>query len=150
MLHGQAGLIAVISAEPTTVNEVKQRQKEDELLKKIIDEFEANPKPEFDIDNEVLRFQNRLCVPNIPELKKKILGEAHKSMFAMHPGNNKIYRDLKQNYWWPKMKEIAKYVSKCLQCQQVKAEHQKPNALLQPLPIPEWKWEHCCWPTSGP
>ena len=39
-------------------------------------------------------------------------------------------------------KEIAEYVSKRLQCQQVKAEHQKPGGLLQPLLIPEWKWEH--------
>ena len=39
-------------------------------------------------------------------------------------------------------KEIAEFVSKCLQCQQVKAEHQRPAGLLQPLPIPEWKWEH--------
>ena len=73
----------------------------------------------------------------------RVLDEAHKSVFAMHPDNNKMYRDLKQTYWWPKMKkEIAEYVSKCLQCQQDKAEHQKPGGLLQPLHIPEWKWEH--------
>ena len=39
-------------------------------------------------------------------------------------------------------REIAEYVSKCLQCQQVKVEHQKPACLLQPHPIPKWKWEH--------
>ena len=83
-----------------------------------------------------------MCVLDIPELKKRVLDEAHRSAFATYPGNNKMYRDLKQTYWWPKMKkEIAKYVSKCLQCQQVKAEHQKPGGLLQPLFISEWKWE---------
>ena len=56
---------------------------------------------------------------------------------------NKIYQDLKQHFWWNAMKrEIAQYMAKCLVCQQVKAEHQKPARLLQPLPIPEWKWEH--------
>ena len=39
-------------------------------------------------------------------------------------------------------RDIAKFVSKCLGCQQVKAEHRKPSGTLQPLPIPEWKWEH--------
>ena len=39
-------------------------------------------------------------------------------------------------------REIADYVSRCLTCQQVKAEHQRPAGLLQPLQIPEWKWEH--------
>ena len=39
-------------------------------------------------------------------------------------------------------KEIAQFVQKCLVCQQVKVEHQKPSGLLQPLEIPEWKWEH--------
>ncbi|CAH9138313.1 unnamed protein product [Cuscuta epithymum] len=61
----------------------------------------------------------------------------------MHPGGTKMYRDLKESYWWSGMKrDIAEYVSRCLTCQQVKAEHQHPAGLLQPLTIPEWKWEH--------
>jgi hypothetical protein len=53
-----------------------------------------------------------------------------------------MYQDLKQYYWWPNMrKEVADYVEKCSICQQVKVEHRKPAGLLQPLPIPEWKWE---------
>ena len=54
-----------------------------------------------------------------------------------------MYRDLKEYYWWPNMKkEIALWVNRCLTCQRVKAEHQRPSGLLQPLEIPEWKWEH--------
>ncbi|GJU66120.1 putative reverse transcriptase domain-containing protein [Tanacetum coccineum] len=53
-----------------------------------------------------------------------------------------MYQDLKKLYWWPNMKaEIATYVSKCLTCAKVKAEHQKPSGLLQQPEIPEWKWE---------
>ncbi|GKA30222.1 putative reverse transcriptase domain-containing protein [Tanacetum coccineum] len=53
-----------------------------------------------------------------------------------------MYQDLKKLYWWPNMKaEIATYVSKCLTCAKVKAEHQKPSGLLQQPKIPEWKWE---------
>jgi hypothetical protein len=54
-----------------------------------------------------------------------------------------MYRDLKGTFWWNNMKrEIAGYVAQCLVCQQVKIEHQRPGGLLQPIPIPEWKWEH--------
>ncbi|KAI3776235.1 hypothetical protein L1987_46008 [Smallanthus sonchifolius] len=54
-----------------------------------------------------------------------------------------MYQDLRKEYWWLGMKhEVTKYVSKCLTCSQVKAEHQKPYGKIQPLDIPEWKWEH--------
>ena len=54
-----------------------------------------------------------------------------------------MYRDLKQHYWWPNMKKnMAEFVAQCLTCQQIKAEHQRPAGLLEPLPIPEWKWEN--------
>lgn len=54
-----------------------------------------------------------------------------------------MYRDLKEFYWWPGIKrDITEMVAKCLTCQQVKAEHQVPSGLLQPITIPEWKWDH--------
>ena len=53
-----------------------------------------------------------------------------------------MYLDLKESFWWTGMKkDIAEYVAVCDVCQRVKAEHQKPAGLLQPLPIPEWKWD---------
>ena len=53
-----------------------------------------------------------------------------------------MYQDLKQNYWWSGMKkDIGEYVALCDTCQRVKAEHQRPAGLLQPLKIPEWKWD---------
>ena len=86
---------------------------------------------------------NRFCVPSNPDLKKQILEEAHSSAYAMHPGSTKMYRTLKDHYWWQGMKrEITEFVSHCLTCQQVKAEHHRPTGLSQPLPTPEWKWEH--------
>ncbi|GKD53093.1 hypothetical protein Tco_1286480 [Tanacetum coccineum] len=67
---------------------------------------------------------------------------SHKSKNFIHPGLDKMYQDLKSLYWWPNMKaDIATYVSKCLNCVKVKAEHQKPSGLLQQPEIPIWKWE---------
>ncbi|GJV89299.1 putative reverse transcriptase domain-containing protein [Tanacetum coccineum] len=68
--------------------------------------------------------------------------ESHMSKYSIHPGLDKMYQDLKLLYWWPNMKaDIATYVSKCLTCAKVKAEHQKLARLLQQPKIPVWKWE---------
>ena len=90
----------------------------------------------------MLWFKTRLVVPKDFELRKQILDEAHTSRLSIHPGSNKIYQDLKQQFWWTRMKrEIAKYVSECDICRRVKASHLRPAGTLQPLSIPEWKWE---------
>ncbi|GJY00311.1 putative reverse transcriptase domain-containing protein [Tanacetum coccineum] len=69
--------------------------------------------------------------------------ESHKSKYSVHPGSDKMYQDMKQLYWWPNMKaDIATYVSKCLTCLKVKAEHQKPSGLLVQPEIPQWKWDN--------
>nr|KYP61968.1 Transposon Ty3-I Gag-Pol polyprotein [Cajanus cajan] len=84
-----------------------------------------------------------ICVPNISEIKKIILGEAHKRKLSIHPSATKMYQDLKRMFWWPKMKkEVAQYVATCLICQKAKIEHQKPAGMLQSLDIPEWKWDN--------
>ena len=97
----------------------------------------------FHRDSEnVLWFKNQLVVPKDFELRKQILDEAHTSRLSIHPGSNKMYQELRQQFWWTRMKrEIAKYVSECDICRRVKASHLRPAGTLQPLNIPEWKWE---------
>ena len=90
----------------------------------------------------IMRYTYRVWVPNVQELKDEILHESHNSRYTVHPGSTKMYRDLKEYYWWPNMKrDVAEWVSKCLTCQRVKAERQRPSEMLQPLEIPVWKWE---------
>ena len=85
-----------------------------------------------------LRYQDRLFVTE--NCWEDVLYEFHNSHFAVYPGGTKLYQDLKRKYWWKGMKiDVARFVSRCLTCQQVKAEHQKSARLLQPLPIAEWK-----------
>nr|GEU74111.1 putative reverse transcriptase domain-containing protein [Tanacetum cinerariifolium] len=80
-------------------------------------------------------------VPCFGDLRNLIIYESHKSKYSIHSGSDKMYQDLKQFYWWPNMKaNIATYVSKCLTCSKVKAEHQKPSGLLVQPEILEWKW----------
>ena len=64
------------------------------------------------------------------------------SPYAMHPGDTKMYHTVKENYWWNGMKrDIAEFISKCLVFHHVKEEHRVLVGLLQPLSMPEWKWE---------
>jgi hypothetical protein len=62
--------------------------------------------------------------------------------YVGHPGYQKTIATVKSQYYWSGMKkEVVDFIVKCLECQKVKAEHRHPTRLLQPLPIPEWKWE---------
>ena len=110
---------------------------------KLKEEIEKGKEVEFQIrDDGMIVKGQRMCVPEYGELKREIMEEAHSSAYAMHPGSTKMYKTLKEHYWWNGMKkEIASFVSRCLTCQQVKAEHQKPAGKIQLLPIPVWKWE---------
>ncbi|GKA78129.1 putative reverse transcriptase domain-containing protein [Tanacetum coccineum] len=83
----------------------------------------------------------RSWLPCYGDLRTVIMHESHKSKYSIHPGSDKMYQDMKKLYWWPNMKaNIATYVSKCLTCAKVKAEHQRPSG-LQPE-IPQWKWDN--------
>ena len=108
---------------------------------KIKEEIEKGKKVEFQIRNDgMIVKRQRICVPEYGELKKYIMEEAHSSAYAMHPGSTKLYRTLREHYWWNGMKkEIASFVSRCLTCQQMKAEHQRPVGKIQLLLIPVWK-----------
>jgi hypothetical protein len=89
-----------------------------------------------------LWFKERLVVLRREALKKKILDEAHTSRYSIHPRSTKMYHDLRQQFWWTRMKrEVACYVSECDTYRKVKADYMKPRGLLQPLSIPDWKWD---------
>ncbi|GJQ92185.1 putative reverse transcriptase domain-containing protein [Tanacetum coccineum] len=89
-----------------------------------------------------LYYLDRIWVPLKGDVRTLIMNEAYKSKYSVHPGADKMYYDLRDRYWWPGMKkDIAVYVSKCLTCLKVKAEHQRPSGLLQQPEITEWKWE---------
>ena len=106
-----------------------------------MEEVKKGSKPNFVLSYDgILRFRARLCVLNDGELRRKLLEETYCSRLAIHPRGTKMYKDLRQNYWWSNMKrDIAQFVAQCLVCQQVKVKHQRPAGFLQPLSIPEWK-----------
>ncbi|GAU51960.1 hypothetical protein TSUD_417460 [Trifolium subterraneum] len=113
------------------LEKIRECQKEDEKLMKRVALVIEGQENDFKMDEDgVVKFRGRVCVPDVPELKKMIFDEGHKSGLSIHPGLVKMYQDLKKLFWWPRMhKEIAEYVYACLVCQKSKIEHQKPSGL---------------------
>ncbi|WVZ51842.1 LOW QUALITY PROTEIN: hypothetical protein U9M48_002947, partial [Paspalum notatum var. saurae] len=135
--------VATFEAEPTLEQEIRKHQKTDEKIQEIREQIKVGKAPHFSEDEQgTVWYKNRSCVPDVDSIKKLILTEAHDTAYSIHPGSTKMYHDLKERFWWYGMKRaVAKYVVVCDTCQRVKAEHQRPAGLLQPLKIPEWKWE---------
>ena len=134
----------ILEGVSSLLDKIKEIQEKDEGCQKFKSNSTHDKYNKFRIDTDgIIRYENRIWIPLDQALKDEILNEAHNSKFAIHLGSTKMFKDLSRHFWWSNMKrEIAEWVSKCLTCQRVKAEHQKPSGLLQPLPIPEWKWEH--------
>jgi hypothetical protein len=105
---------------------IRRDQVEDEKIQEIKRNIKKERSPGLSEDEKgVLWYKGRICVPNVKELKDKILREAHESAYSIHLGGNKMYHDLKATYWWYRMKrDVANYVALYDTCQQVKAEHQ--------------------------
>ncbi|GJT54044.1 putative reverse transcriptase domain-containing protein [Tanacetum coccineum] len=128
-----------------------QREKKLKSKPENLDNEDVGGMIRKDIPKEKLepRADGTLCLndkswlPCYGDLRSVIMHESHKSKYSIHPGSEKMYQDMKKLYWWPNMKaDIATYVSKCLTCAKVKAEHQRPSGLLVQPAIPEWKWDN--------
>jgi hypothetical protein len=132
-----------MEVEATLEQDIRKGQLEDAKIQEIKEQIKEDKAPGFSIDDQgTLWYKKHICVPEIKEIGESILREAHDSAYSIHPGSTKMYHDLKSRYWWYGIKRaIAEYVALCDNCQRVKAEHQTPAGLLQPLKIPEWKWE---------
>ena len=130
--------------QPILYDQIKEGQCSDLHLEEIRHEIVKKRMKDFQIaEDGALRSNGRLCVPDDGDLRYQILKEAHTAPYAVHPSATKMYHDLKEHYWWEGLKrDVVEFVGKCLTHQQVKAEYQNLVGLLQPLDIPEWKWEY--------
>jgi hypothetical protein len=113
------------------------------LVAELQNTIAKSDKPDLSIDkNGLLQFKNRLYIPDLAELNITFLEEVHKKPYSGHPGYQKMITPLRKLFYWPNMKgKTLEYLDRCQDCQQVKAKHQHPVGLLQPLPVPQWKWE---------
>ena len=118
-------VVAKLIARLNMLNRVLEAQKSDENISAIVKQIGDGKETEFEVkENGILYYKDRVCVPDDNDLKKAILEEAHSGSFSIHPGSTKMYQDLKMSFWWSGMKrEVSEFVTKCLVCQRVKADH---------------------------
>jgi hypothetical protein len=134
-------LAAVSSANVASLRtEIKDGYANDPACKKILER--PNEHKEFTVENGMIYKQQRMYVPNNMDIKKRILYEHHDAPTAGHVGVTKTTRNVSRLFYWPKLhQEVKQYVLSCLPCQSNKPSNQTPVGLLQPLPIPETRWE---------
>ena len=126
---------------------IREAQKEDVKFVDLMVAGNQTEDSDFQVDDQgVLRFRDRICIPDNEEIKKMILEESHRSSLSIHPGATKMYHDLKKLFWWSGLKrDVAQFVYACLVCQKSKIEHQKPAGMMVSLDVPEWKWDGISW-----
>jgi hypothetical protein len=135
--------VVTMEVDSTLEQYIRKGQLKDDKIQEMKEQIKEENAPGFSVDEPgMLCYKKHLCVPEVKEIRELILHEAHDSAYSIHPGSTKMYHDLKSRYWWYGMKRaIAEYVALCDNCQRHKAEQQRPAGLLQPLKIPQWKWE---------
>jgi hypothetical protein len=140
--------LAAVSTYETNVKErVRNSQETDVFFQTMTSYLEQEPTGlKYEgyqiLDGGMLTYRKRLYIPTCDNLKRFIMDELHKRPYTGHPGYQKMITATRKQFYWPGLKKnIVDYLAKCLECQQVKVEHRHPARLLQPLPIPEWKWE---------
>ncbi|XP_021731256.1 uncharacterized protein LOC110698157 [Chenopodium quinoa] len=104
------GMLDNLSIQPTIFDEIKDNQVGDVKLDRIREKIKQGKATDFKVhDDGSTRFNGRWCVPQkCEELKKKLMEKGHNTPYSIHLGGNKLYKDLKKVYWWPKMKkEVA-------------------------------------------
>ena len=120
------GTLNVLHIRPTLEDRIKQAQDKDEEIQCFKERSSKKEFLGFRVDRQgKLWYEDRICVPLDEALRRLILDEAHHSAYSIHPGSTKMYMDLRQKYWWTRMKgDIIEYVTQCDTYRLVKAEHQ--------------------------
>ncbi|KAA3460519.1 DNA/RNA polymerases superfamily protein [Gossypium australe] len=111
-LYDDGSILAELQVKPTWVEQIREKQLEDEVLSARRFQVQNGGLEGYSLSSdEVLCFQGKACMPKDVELRQKILQDAHSSPHAMHPGGSKMYKDLREQFWWPGLKkEVTEFV----------------------------------------
>ena len=112
------GYVAALEIQSTLMDKIREAQRTNKEIASIKEKMSKGKAKGFREDeHDTLWFEDRVYVPKDSEIRKLILQEAHDSPYLIHPGNTKMYLDLKDTFCWTRMKkDIAEYVAVCDVC----------------------------------
>ncbi|XP_016676518.1 uncharacterized protein [Gossypium hirsutum] len=115
-LFNDRSLLVELQVKPTWIDQIRNKQMGDKSLELRCCQVESGITLDLRINKDrVLCSRGRICVPNDEDLRQLILREAYSSPYVMHPSGNKMYRDLRDVYWWPGLKrEVTDFMARCL------------------------------------
>ena len=114
----QSVMLGMLKINNDFLDIIKEAQKLDVKLVDLMVVSNRSDDSEFKVDAQgVLRFRDRICIPDNAEMKKVILEENHRSSLSIHPRATKMYHDLKKLFWWFRLKQdVARFVYACFTC----------------------------------
>lgn len=142
--HADSTVMAISSSQPLWLEEIQSAYDVDpratELLQKLI--LAPDSEPHYTLRDGVIRYDNRIWIPAVPELQAKIVQALHSSSAGGHSGIPVTLRRLHQLFYWKRMKTtVRSFVQECVICQRAKHDRSKYPGLLQPLPVPDMAWQ---------
>jgi hypothetical protein len=153
----EANAISTVQAREDVLEQIRMGYERDAFftgVKNILEGVEEGYEPRmrkttkrFKLTRDGLLYEMRgseprLCIPADSKLRGQILHDHHDAAIAGHLGEEKTLASVKQRYFWPKMaRDVLRYVKTCDSCQRNKPANRRPAGPLQPLPIPEGRWE---------
>ena len=144
----ESNAISVADADQVFLDKIRAKYQEDDLFKNILERLQRGEqlRKRYMLEDDLLYYTRRgvqrLCIPRVDEVLSTLLYDCHDSLLGGHLGVDKTLAYAQRFYYWPKMeKDIREYVESCQLCQQCKSQNMCSAGLLQPLPIPEKRWE---------
>ena len=99
-LDRQRVILGNITVRSNLLDRIKEAQKNDRMVQKWVEKVQQEEIPDFNVSSEsILKFRDRVVVPEDEMLKRDILKEAHQSKYTVHRESSKMYQDLKELYW---------------------------------------------------
>lgn len=125
------------------ITEVLEANKNAEVLQPFRD-LSSTPDSWYSLrEDGLLLYKGRLIVPDLQELRTRLIAEAHSTLLTAHPGRAKTFALLRHRYFWPRMlQDITTFVGNCHKCSRANHRQDKTPGFLHPLPVPERPQKH--------